>query len=37
MRIVILHPTIPEGATLEDQDSLVQAEAISQSLSAPGP
>ena len=32
MRIVILHPTIPEDATLEDQDSLVQAEAISQSL-----
>ena len=32
MRLVILHPTIPDGATLEDQDSLVQVEAISQAL-----
>ena len=32
MRLVILHPTIPDDATLEDQDSLVQVEAISQAL-----
>jgi D-alanine-D-alanine ligase len=32
MRIVILYPTIPDDATLEDQDSLVQVEAISQAL-----
>ena len=36
MRLVILHPTIPDGATLEDQDSLVQVEAISQALRSLG-
>ncbi len=32
MRIVILHPAIPPDATLEDQDSMVQVEAIAASL-----
>ena len=32
MRIVILHPAVPPEATLEDQDSMVQVEAIAGSL-----
>ncbi|MGO8690801.1 MAG: hypothetical protein ACLQLG_14350 [Thermoguttaceae bacterium] len=32
MRIVILHPAVPPEATLEDQDSMVQVEAIAEGL-----
>ncbi len=32
MRIVILHPAVSPQATLEDQDSMVQVEAIAESL-----
>ena len=36
MRIIILHPAVPPDATLEDQDSLVQVEAIAAAITRLG-
>ena len=36
MRIIILHPAIPADATLEDQDSMVQVEAIAAAITRLG-
>ena len=36
MRIIILHPAIPPDATLEDQDSMVQVEAIAAAITRLG-